>query len=793
MTKKSVSAIFSSIRSFDPTGEPGGDTIKILRYFRRPLVAVLVAVLFPIWLLAQHHIDVLYQRIDGHYDGELLKGVQAQILKKDIKKGRFRYTIKIPGEDGGSFWPGCGCAERGIVTSEEYDIPVGSWIDFDARLMEMPAAQNEGGFDMKRYYAVQKVTFYGELTCLHRAEGGSFLYEALWGLRRSAADFYDASLPGEESGLMAAMALGDRGELSDEVRELFSEAGIAHLLAVSGLHISIVGMGLYRLLRRKKLSYLASGVVSLFLVGCYGMMTGLGTSTLRAVIMFCVMIGGEILGEAYDVGSGAALSAMIILAGSPTALFDTGFLFSFGAVFGIVYVAGPMQKIYEKRRRLRFGDMAAPQELSTVERFVSALIFGVGLQLATLPVIALSYHRISPYVIILNILLLPFMGLLIGWGLTAGIICGLAGSVPAGAAFTGAAGSFIMLPCHCILYIYEMVSELMLRLPLSTVTIGHPHVHQLVLYYALLMLGLLLILRSDGERAWMGAAVIFLAAFISLCHGPSRQTEIDMLSVGQGDGLCMISREGEVFMVDGGSTSEDELARYTLAPYFRYKGISRVSYWFVTHMDEDHYSGLFELLRDDLRIENVVLAQAVEKNDAYYELLELCRETGTGLVYMRPGDRCGTESMGFTCLFPDCPSGYSGTNENSLCLMLSYGDFDMVLTGDMGEEQERDLLAVGMPGRDIEVLKSAHHGSKNSNCREWLSAVSPELCIISAGRHNRYHHPSPDTISRMDELSIPHICTIDTGEIMIFPEEDGRFCVRTCLENFNRQMSDYSL
>ena len=234
-------------------------------------------------------------------------------------------------------------------------------------------------------------------------------------------------------------------------------------------------------------------------------------------------------------------------------------------------------------------------------------------------------------------------------------------------------------------------------------------------------------------------------------------------------------------MVDGGSSSESELSKYTLLPYFRYRGIDRINYWFVTHLDEDHYSGLFELLSDGYRVEHVVLAKALEKNEAFYELLKLCEENGTEVVYMERDDVCGTDSLRFTCLFPDYPSGFSGTNENSLCLLLSYGDFDMLLTGDMGEEQELAVLDCGvMP--DIEVLKSAHHGSKNSNCEKWLDAVDPKFAIISAGKNNRYHHPSAETLERFRERQIPSLCTIDSGEIRIYPDTDGRFAVEGMLD-----------
>ncbi|MCR5097356.1 MAG: DNA internalization-related competence protein ComEC/Rec2 [Lachnospiraceae bacterium] len=742
----------------------------MLKYFKRPLVVLLVLFLIPVFFLASYKEKILISQMHEYCEGDRISYLTAHIIKKDFKNEKYRYTVKLSGD-------GMFRKRHGILTSECFDLSVDDTIICDCEYAPISPAENEGCFDGEKYYAAQGISYVAEIKEVRSVKRGFFLYDALYRLRTAVCEFYRTSLYGEEIGLLSAMVLGDRGFLEVEAKQLFSDAGLAHLLAVSGLHISIVGMGLYRLLRKKGISYGVSGTVSMFVVGCYGMMTGMSTSTFRAVLMFAVMIGAELLSEAYDVGSAASLAAIIILTVSPTSLFDNGFLFSFGAVFGIVYVADPMRVAYEIARRKRFGPDFMPPRLSVMEQFFSAVIFGVGLQLSVLPIIAVSYHSFSPYVIILNIILLPFMGVLIGWGLVMGI-----GGAVLMSAFSIVPPAFLMLPCHCILYVYEMVSEFALRLPKSEINVGQSDLWQIVLFYFILAVAVRMIeVYSRGERRGgeVFPVVLLIISFVILVSDPSHPTEIDMLSVGQGDGLCIRSCEGEVFMVDGGSSSTDELGRYTLLPYLKYKGIDHVTYWFVTHMDADHYNGLFWLLSEGFDVEHVVLAASVEKNEGYYELIKLCDEKGYDIVYMQTGDVCGTESLRFTCLFPDYPSAFSGTNENSLCLRLDYGEFNMILTGDMGAEQEAAVMATHGLGEDIEILKAAHHGSKNSNCLEWLSEVSPELCIISAGRHNLYHHPSPDTLSRLDELGIPHLCTIDCGEIRILPERDGRFCVET--------------
>ena len=263
---------------------------------------------------------------------------------------------------------------------------------------------------------------------------------------------------------------------------------------------------------------------------------------------------------------------------------------------------------------------------------------------------------------------------------------------------------------------------------------------------------------------------------------------IDMLSVGQGDGIVVRTPEGVTFLIDGGSTSNDSLGEYVLLPYLKYYGIDHIDYWMISHMDEDHYNGGLALIELGYSIDNVVVARASgeEKAGGYDEVETTAKAAGAELLYIEASDRIGAGSVEFSCLYPGERPVYDGTNENSVVLWLTAGDFDMIFTGDLGEDQERYLLDdVEMSGLfsggNIEVLKTAHHGSKYSNCSEWLMNLSPELCVISAGKYNSYGHPSPDTISRMDSLGISHLCTIDCGEISIQPEADGRFKVTTQL------------
>ncbi|MBR1629312.1 MAG: ComEC/Rec2 family competence protein, partial [Lachnospiraceae bacterium] len=438
------------------------------------------------------------------------------------------------------------------------------------------------------------------------------------------------------------------------------------------------------------------------------------------------------------------------------------------------------------------------------QRAVSALLWGLFLQMATLPLVAYYYYSVSVYGVLLNILLLPFLGVLLSLGLIGGFL----GCVwlPVGAC--------LLNPCHYIFYYYEKMASFFVSLPGAEWIIGKPHIFQIMIYYTGLFLVVLRLeqwgleeyekhqlaiervsgrflhqSQSFGEgrmRVFVSLACVIL--LFGLQWRPIQEFEVVMLSVGQGDGLFVDSGMGKRFLIDGGSTSTTELGKYTLLPFLKSRGIASIDIWFLTHMDEDHISGFIDLAAGGYPIKTLVLARAVEQTGKYDQILELCRRRHITVRYMTTKDRIAVQGglvqkkeVSFECLGPDWPSLFSGANENSLVLGLRYQGFEAIFTGDIGTEQEDAMLAekrlseFARDGR-VELLKAAHHGSNGSNGTEWLSVVDPVLIVISAGKNNRYHHPGKEAVERMDGLKLKHLCTIECGQISV-RWKDGKMWV----------------
>ena len=726
----------------------------------------------------------------------------GKVYKKEYRNEAWRYYLKQVR------FAGVDKAYRGrvIMVSDEADgsIPLGSLIHVEGVADPFRVAENDGGFDERGYYCSMGI--YGRVKADHHKtlkDPSNHIAESLFGLRVAMQSVYEEDLPGEEPGILSAMTLGEKGGLTEDIRELFRSAGIAHILAISGLHISIVGQVIYRLLR-KKCSGLLSGILSMTVVVLYGLMTGGSISAWRAIVMYGILMISQISGAAYDPLSALALCAVTFLFIAPSYICNPGFIFSFGAVMGVCTVSMPVCDAYKVYARKRWEstnrlDQGTGYKSSPVERIMSGLISAITIWVFTLPVVAYFYYEVPVYVVGLNLIFIPVLKYVVAGGLLGGLF----GSISAGG-IMGLVSDWVrrgcMIMCHSILYVYEYLSDHSLKLPYASITTGRCPVYRMVIYYALLYLIVSIIIRkaqiyehipkerNRGEKCRrffsgriyrLSAAIITCAAgFLILIRIPqTSHMSLDMLSVGQGDGIVIVSDERVVSMIDGGSSSNPKLADYVLLPYLKYHGYDHLDYWLISHPDEDHYNGMLSLMREGYRVDNVVLAAGAVRNEGYEEIVSTAKAAGANIILMRQNDVIRTDSMSLTCLGPYEGAVYSDTNEASMVLWLRYKDLDALFTGDMGEGAERDTLRYSdisnlAAERDLELLKVAHHGSKNSSCSEWLEALLPDAAIISAGRNNSYGHPAKETLERLYHIKSSVFCTRDLGQISVDMSDD---------------------
>ncbi len=673
--------------------------------------------------------------------------------------------------------------EAGTVDRLRVSMRVSVW----GKLESMGHATNPGQFDFGEYYHALGIEgrMFGENLQAAGEEYSPYL-DGLFRLKCRAREMFArlCVADSDDMGIFAAVVLGDKTALASDVRELYQRNGIAHLLAVSGLHISLIGMGCYRLLRRRLgLEFALAGVLAAAVTVTYGILTGGSASVVRAVVMVCLQILADKLGRTYDLLSAMALAALLLLADSPALLFQAGFQLSFGAILAIGAVYPALETWTGVSGRSGFGQ---------------TVLLGIVIQVVTLPVTAYHFYEYPIYGTVLNLLVIPLMGYVLVSGL-AGLALG---------AIWLPSGRFAIGTGHYILEFYEWLCRVFEELPGAVQIVGRPRTWQMVLYAAMWCLATAWAAgyAEKDRRGSMGQetdaesndgadksaevpgrfrsvilALCACAGYLILQAPPVSGLRITFLDVGQGDGICLESRD-IVILADGGSTSVKDLGDQVLEPYLKSRGISRIDYAVVSHGDEDHISGLRYLLEEDcgITVGTLVLPQLAKGDQKYGDLERLAGAAGTVVVWMKAGDRIygPDNNLKVTCLYAGDQGYREDTNDHSMLLEVSYGKAGILLTGDIGAEGEKRWLeelragvrasggALGLTGR-VQLLKVAHHGSSYSSSREFLEYVDPDWAVISCGMNNQYGHPGEDTRKRLDACGARTFLTMDSGAVMM--------------------------
>lgn len=639
-------------------------------------------------------------------------------------------------------------------------------------------ARNPGEFDAKTYYRTLGISFrLFDAKIIKASSSYSAYHEDLYRLRRFFEGIYDKTLSENDAAVLKAMALGNKTQLDAKDKQLFQRSGISHILAISGLHISLIGMFFYSILKKTGMPRVLSSFLCTALMIAYGDMVGMSGSAYRAVFMFGMKLLAEALGRTYDMMTALSLAAAFLLAEQPLYIYQAGFWLSFGAVFGIG----------------AFSDMVKPDveniKNKTLRQTLLALSGSLSIFLVHFPLLLCFYYEFPVYSFLLNLIVIPAMGAL----LALALLCLLCGSL--GGVFFGVA-KLAGLLCHLIIAFFEGAGRISLKLPLSQWIAGKPDNWKIAVFY-LLVLALWLIHQygkkvSKGKRAsalnmrialpyWYKLAFIAIAVTFLSRHRISG-TNIAFLDVGQGDGIWIESASGKHYLIDGGSTSKSKIGQYTLMPYLKYMGAPKLDAIFLTHLDEDHISGVYELLEScegksgasGITIDRIIISKAVIKDGAYETLKMLCEKNDIPLLYAKAGDVIGDETLSFEVLHPD--EGYAPESKNAYSLVMRLivkgkeQQFAALFTGDVeadGEEKAAEYLEKKCGDAHMDLYKAAHHGSKYSNTETIIDVAKPALTVISCGEKNRYGHPHKEAVENFEKAGSQIAITKDTGAVTV--------------------------
>lgn len=659
--------------------------------------------------------------------------------------------------------------------------PLGSRVIVRGRVMYFAHAENEGQFDARAYYASLGYDF--QLTnaeLLKVSREADRLAEGLFSLREDVKAFYKTYMREENAGILSAMVLGEKSALDGDIRMLFQRNGIAHILAISGLHISLLGMGFYRLLRKCFLPVWVCCSAGVGMLILYGKMVGVGSSVFRACGMCMILLFAQVLGRSYDLLTAMAVTAFFLVLQKPDSVQQAGFLLSYGAVLGLALFLPVFQTETEYRIQKILQEKLLP---------------GIGILLMTLPVQLWFFYELPVYAMLLNLLVIPLMSVLLPVAIFAYLL-----RFPL----------LLQIPEY-ILTFYRWLCIKAEGLPGSIQIFGRPHIWQMMVYYLLLFFALVLLYHSKNrnkkekqrekqqenrecqitgeneepdrrktgknrirknKRGSKRAGIILIAVSICLLIlPPHTENRITMLSIGQGDCILLQEKDGHVFLVDGGSSDVKEAGKYRLIPYLKYHGIRYIDGIFISHAHEDHYSASLELLQSScgISVGTVFFSEMAEENEAYDVLRKAAYRSGSRITYIRQGDRIRAGDLSLFCLYPSGKLTVTDENEASMVLYATLRGYTMLLTGDSTETCDAAVMqAMKQNGmREVDCLKVAHHGAKTSSSASLLTYISPKLALISCGRDNSYGHPHRETLDRLAGIGSHIVRTDEAGEIVV--------------------------
>lgn len=450
-------------------------------------------------------------------------------------------------------------------------ISVGNRVMLSGEVHFFENASNPGNFDQKFYYQKQGIhaAVWSEKAEITSGEVWR-IQEGLTRLRIHWKNLLTEMLGEYYGNCMSAILLGDKSELDEEVKELYQKSGIGHILAISGLHMSFLGIGLYQLLRKTGISFLPAGTAGILFLFLYTLMVGSGVSSQRALVMFVVRVGADMAGRDYDLPTSLAVSAVIITLRQPLYLFDAGFLLSFGALTGIAVVYPTLDKLAVLPKMLRAS---------------------VSIHIVLLPILLYYYFEISTYSLILNLLVIPLMSIVLGVGVFGSVI----------AVFWNGCGGMLLQICKLILWGYEQVAAFTVELPFGRIVLGQPEKRWCVVYYAILFLGCAMLrkMRNSNKMGHLKGGFVILYSIIfclgcMMSHGKAGELRITAIDVGQGDSFYIRTPSGKHYLVDGGSTSESKVGKYRIEPFLKSQGLG---YWIM-------YLFLMEMLTISMELKN---------------------------------------------------------------------------------------------------------------------------------------------------------------------------------------------
>lgn len=660
-------------------------------------------------------------------DNLILKGVVEEI--KYEKDGESKYIIDVLNliDD-----------KKNVKVNEKLvlkiigdrKVELGDKIIFNGRLKEPLSNGNPNLFNYKlsllsnKIFTTMTIKDYSLLEV--NGENKELKYRMKIKFKEDIERIFNIHLNEANSSLMKSIVLGEYSYLDEDSISKYRDLGLAHILAVSGLHIGIIAGFLLFILSNLGIKRKKVVLITLTIIWLYGFLIGFPPSLLRANIMFSILYYAQILSEPYDSINGLFFAMFILLIINPMWIFNLGFQLSFLATFSIIYFTPKVYKIFYPYKN----------------KFTYTLSALLGVYIGVLPVQAYYFNKVSLLGILGNLIIAPI--------LSVSLI--VAGSMVLFSYLVSPLNIILGVFLNLLLKIQFKFIEILSSTSFGTIKLYSPNIGEMILYYILILIiiGVLEIrLFKRNMKSTIFSYLIFFVASSFMITALDKTIEIHFIDVGQGDAALLRTYKGDYLIDTGGNLMESfDVGKNLTLPYLEKLGIKRLNGVFITHFHEDHSKSL-PLLIDNLKIDRVFASYEDYNNLAFNKI----KDAKMPLIILTEKDKINLgKNLNLEILSPnlDLMNIKASANDLSLVFLLTYFDKRVLFTGDMEKDAEKLLL--DKIHNKIDVIKVPHHGSDTSSTEELLHEIKPDIGVISVGRNNFYGHPKKEVLERYDEI-----------------------------------------
>lgn len=692
-----------------------------------------------------------------------------------------------------------------ISTKKDIELKYGDKITFAGVYIKPEMQRNYLGFDYSEYLKQLKIcgTIKCEKIAVIKQNQANKIFQISNKISNKIISDTKKILKEETSSILLGLILGYKVDIDKEIQENFRSASMSHILAVSGLHVTYVILGVSLILKNtigKKVTY----ILSIIILVMYMFITNFSPSVTRAGIMGIIMLFSKIIYRKNDIYTSISISLLLILIYNPFLIQNLGLLLSYGGVIGIVLFNKNILKILKniKINNKVYKYKIRPRIQKKLDKIKEIISVSISVQVVILPIILYNLNTFNPYFLISNL----FLSILIGPIVIFGFLFILV--VLINSKIAGTFSNIVQVEIQILMFISK-VGEL----PKSKIYIVTPSLFSIIIYYLFLMVSfqiyviyfsknpnktqirvrnLIALIKLKFRKNKIMARKVLIGTFlvfivVSFIPG---NLKIYFIDVGQGDSSLIVTPRNKTILIDGGgsSNSDFDVGESTLIPYILDRGFTKIDTVIISHFDNDHIGGILTLM-EELKVGKVYISKQIENSTNYQKFLEIVNTKKIKVYEVKAGNRiCIDKNLYFDVLWPmEKQITTNVLNNNAIVCNLHYRNFSMLFTGDIEEIAEQDILNLYSENQNLlkaDILKVGHHGSKTSSTEKFLNLVKPRTAVIGVGENNNFGHPNESVLERLNNLQCKIYRTDLNGEILIEVNKKSQYKIITKIKGY---------